>query len=172
MEKAVPVVVRILRARGRDDPVERVCQRAVIGVDLGRRRAENQVRVEVGDLPGHGGGEPVALRAEPPVRQPGKHGRRHAQGASRFPRLFPPALPVGRGIAPFAALLGRPVGRDPDPDVAPPLGTESEETAGAQDLVVRMRRQNEDLFGGQVARLVGDELVFSQVRHLFTFEGV
>ncbi len=95
-----------------------------------------------------------------PVRQRAENGGRDSQRLSRCPGFRPAPLRIASGRFGLRAFLRLPVRRDPDSNLLRPIGVQSERAAGAEDLVVRVRRENENAPAGQLTRAVGNQRSF------------
>ncbi len=155
-QEAIPVVVFVGRTRGGDTFIESLGQGPVVGMDLDRRRTEDQIRPEVFDQPGECGAESFRAR-EFPVGEVTEARGLEPQGFRRQHGLLAPLSPVGGRLLLGCVLPGA-VGGDPHADRFRFPGVQSEGASRAEHFVVGVGRQDEKTRPGEIARLVRDQI--------------
>ncbi len=162
-QEAVPVVVRILRPGRADRAIQRIGERAVIRVNLGGRRTEDEIRLEFRQLLRERAGERLRARIEGTVREPAEDRRRDAErrcGESRF--VAPPVGVSGVAAGPFLPL---PVRGNPDANRGSLAGIQRDRAARAERFVVGMRGQHEHPLPRKIRGAIRNQLVFFSIDH-------
>ena len=129
----------------------------MVGMNLDGGRAQHEIRLEILDQRGERGAQDLRAGGELAVGQLAEPRGLQPEPLGRERRLLATLAPVGGRLGALDTLLPRPVGGDPDPDRLGFPGVQGERASRPQDLVVGMRRKNENPRADELARLVGDQ---------------